>query len=77
MEHIQESFYLLKRSAKKGHPPSVYELGRIYFGEEGMGKLRSEIEEIDQEKGEKLLRLSYRQGYFPARDFLKKKGLLR
>ena len=73
----KESFYLLKRSAKKGHPPSVYELGRIYFGEEGMGKLRSEIEKIDQEKGEKLLRLSYIQGYFPARDLLKKKGLLR
>ena len=32
---------------------------------------------VDKERGENLLNLAYIQGYFPARDFLKKKGLLR
>jgi hypothetical protein len=43
-----------------------------------MAELRKEMIETDKRKrGEGLLRWSYEeQGYFPARDFLKRKGLL-
>ena len=75
--YYKESLDFLERSTHQGHPQSIYELGRVYFGEEGLSKLRSEAGGVDKERGENLLNLAYIQGYFPARDFLKKKGLLR
>ena len=57
--YYKESLDFLKRSTHQGHPQSIYELGRVYFGEEGMSKLSTVHDKIHQEY------LQYRQ-FAPA-----------
>ena len=65
-DDFEKAFALFKQAAEKGHPGSVFELGRYYFNGWGTQK--------DMVLGRFWLNKSSDQGFLPAKEYLKKFG---
>ena len=65
-EDLENAFTLFKQAAAKGHPASVFELGRYYFNGWGTQK--------DMVLGRFWIKKSSDQGFLPAKEYLKKIG---
>ena len=66
-DNLGNAFMLYSRAAEKGHPPSAFELGRFYRN--GWGT------EADREEALYWLRKSRDQGFLPAAEYMRDKGL--
>ena len=65
-DDLKTAFALYKQAAERGHPGSVFQLGRYYFN--GWGTPQ------DKALGRFWIRKSIDQGFLPAMDYLKKFG---